>query len=378
MIATRADRLVARPVAWRWRRRLPRGKLVILAGDPGLGKSYLVTDVHARESTGAAWPDEAVPRAPIHSIILSAEDGAEDTIKLRLDGQGAEGSRIHVVQAIMTRQGAQTIVSLDRDLPHLEELVTATSAGLVSIDPINAYLPVRDSYKDSDIRQALAPLALFAERTGVTLVLVMHLTKDTDRQALYRILGGVGYTAAVRVVLLVAKDPREPGRKYVVSPKNNLAPKAAPLAFAIEERPKDRGELVWESELVAGLDVEAVVRGVLPDQAELKEPGAREAARDFLREMLGDGTQWAADVLKAAHANGIARRTLFKARHDLHLRAGKVGQPDSSEQAWYWWLPGTKDVRPKSAAPWERRRVPSPAPQGTLRTTKRKKRHKTR
>ena len=304
MIATRADRLVARPVEWWWRRRLPRGKLVILAGDPGLGKSFLLTDLHARASTGAAWPDESVPRTPVSSIILSAEDGAEDTIKLRLDGQGADGAKIHVVRAIRLRQGGETTVALDRDLAHLEELVTATRAGLASIDPINAYLPIRDNYKDTDIRQALASLVLFAERTGITLILVMHLTKDTDRQALYRILGGVGYTATVRVVLLVAKDPRQPGRKYFVSPKNNLSPRALPLAFAIEERPEDRGVLVWEAEPVQGLDLEAVVRGILPDQADLKEPGARDAARDFLREMLGDGTQWAVDVLKAPMITG--------------------------------------------------------------------------
>ena len=251
MVATRADRLVARPVEWRWRRRLPRGKLVILAGDPGLGKSYVLVEVHARWSTGARWPDEPTTRTAMHSIILSAEDGAEDTIKLRLDGQGAEGARVHVVQAIETRAGGPTIVSLERDLLHLEELVGATGATLVSIDPINAYLPVRDSYKDNDIRQALAPLVLFAARTGVTGILVMHLSKDTERQALYRVLGGVGYAATVRVVLMVAKDPRSPGRKYFVNPKNNVAPKALPLAFAIEERPGDRSALVWEPEPVA-------------------------------------------------------------------------------------------------------------------------------
>ena len=116
MVATRADRLVSRPVEWWWRRRLPRGKLVILAGDPGLGKSFLLTDLHARASTGTAWPDEAAPREPVHSIILSAEDGAEDTIKLRLDGQGADGSKIHLVRAIRLRHGGETVVSLDQDL----------------------------------------------------------------------------------------------------------------------------------------------------------------------------------------------------------------------------------------------------------------------
>ena len=117
-----------------------------------------------------------------------------------------------------------------------------------------------------------------------------------------------------------------------------------------------------------GLDLEAVVRGVLPDQAELKEPGAREAARDFLREMLGDGTQWAEDVHRAAMLNGLSRTTLFKAKFDLHVRVGKVGQPGTREGGgWYWWLPGTRDVPPKSTAPWMRpRTVPSP---GTPRNT---------
>jgi putative DNA primase/helicase len=348
LIVTRASDITRADVTYLWRRRLARGKFILIAGDAGLGKSWVVDDLHARLSTGTAWPDEHDARAPVASILLSAEDGPADTIKQRLEAQGANQDLVHVVVAVR-EGGADDVFSLGTDLGLLEAAVRETKAVFVSVDPLNAYLSVRDSFKDTDIRRALAPLSAFAERTGVTVVCIMHLTKDVDRQALYRILGSIGYVAAARVVHLVVKDPNEAGRRYFLQIKNNLAKVAAPLAFTLEELPEEGARLVWSTDVPPDLDIEALVRGVLPPSPD--EAAARRAAQDFLRQTLEAGPEWSAVILKAATHNGVARRTLFRAKLDLGIRAKKVGQPGTSGQGWYWRLPSMPETPPTTAPP---------------------------
>jgi hypothetical protein len=351
LIVIPLSEIQAKPVTWLWLRRLARGKLIIIAGDPGVGKSFVDVDIHGRLSTGTAWPDETEPRVPVPSLLLSAEDSPSDTIKIRFEDQGADHRLIHLVTAVRVGdRGALDLFSLGTDLDLLEATVRETGAQLVSIDPLNSYLPVRDSFKDSDIRRALAPLVAFAERTEVTVLCIMHLTKDRDRQALYRILGGIGYVGTARVVLIVANDPQTPGRRYLVSPKINIGRKAAPLAFTIEELPEERARLVWDTQVPLDLDVEALVRGVLPDYREEHE--ARQAAQDFLHEALEHGPEWSAAILQAAKQNGHALRTLFRAKRDLKIQARKAGGHfGGGKQAWYWWLPGTPETPPTPPRP---------------------------
>jgi hypothetical protein len=198
------------------------------------------------------------------------------------------------------------------------------------------------------VRRVLMPLADVAERTGAVIVALMHLTKDRERQALYRILGSIGYVAAARGVLLVAKDPTAEARRFLVNIKNNLAPRAAPLTFVIDPLDEHRARLVWTT-APSDVDVESVVKRVVPERPE--EPGAKEEAEAFLRAILADGAQWSADIRRAAEQNGIARRTLFRAKRELRIRAGKVGQPGTPDVAWYWYLPDAKDAPPTTPRP---------------------------
>jgi len=315
------------PVTWLWPGRIPRGKLTLIIGDPDKGKSCVTLDAAARVSTGKHWPDGTpAPRGDV--ILLTAEDGLSDTVRPRLDAMGGDPARAHVLKAIRTGDRERG-VDLSLDLPHLEAVLKATGAILVVIDPVSAYLGKTDSWRDADVRAVLAPLAALAERTGGAVVGIMHLTKDRQRQALYRAQGNISFVAAARAVFAVAEDREDPERRLLLPVKLNIAHKPPGLAFRVVEA----GTAVrvdWEPGPV-DVDVEDALAGPEPTA----ERSEREEAKDFLHEVLADGPVAATEVKKQAKALGIALRTLFRAKGELKVKAEKSG----FRGPWLWSLP---------------------------------------
>ena len=261
-------------VRWLWRGRLARGKLHILAGEPGEGKSTILLDAAARCSRGGQWPDGGeAPEGPV--LLLSAEDGLADTIAPRLDAAGANDSRIHVLTAISTSTGGTRGLNLASDLAQLEVAISQVRPVLVVIDPISAYMPKVNTWRDSDVRSVLAPLAALAEAMDCAVVTVMHLTKNAGARVLHRVLGSIGFVGAARIVLAVAQHPDDADRRLLLSVKNNLAPAADTLCFH-----RDGQRIVWDDTDVRNLTADAVF------QASVADPFERRDAEDFIREML--------------------------------------------------------------------------------------------
>ena len=359
-----------KPVTWFWRGRVPRGKLTLLVGDPGLGKSLLLVDLGARATRGAALPGEAesVPVGDV--VILSAEDGPADTIRPRFDVAGADTTRVHLLRAVTDANGERPF-TLASDLPLLEAVVDRVRPVLLVIDPVSAYLGDRDSYKDSEVRGLLAPLAALADRYVVAVVLIVHLGKNEQRRALYRALGSIAFVAASRSVLAVAQDPQDKQRRLVAGSKANLSGEVPGLAYRIVGVcPTCRGDVadgmecracdvqsvarfVWEDNPVPGLDADRLL-GV---QA---TPDDREEGRDadeFLSELLRGGGMRATEVRRQARKNGIADRTLDRAKRRLKVRSRRVGPP-GAEGEWWWSLPepeaakdATKSATDEKVAP---------------------------
>jgi hypothetical protein len=195
----------SRPIEWLWPGRIARGKVTLLAGDPGLGKSFLTLDLAARVSRGSPWPDAPDASAPLGGVVLlSAEDDVEDTIRPRLDAAGADVHRIKLLQAVRhnyRENQKEAIFSLVTDLPALEAAILAVpGCQLVVIDPITAYLGETDSHKNAEIRGLIAPLAALAAKYGVAIVCVTHLNKSGSGPAIYRSIGSIAFVAAARAV----------------------------------------------------------------------------------------------------------------------------------------------------------------------------------
>ena len=225
--------------------------------------------------------------------------------------------------------GQERPFNLDRDLPALEQAIRTTGARVVIVDPLSAYLGGRDSFKDSDLRGLLTPLADLAERTAVAVLGVLHLTKGAQRRLLLRAQGNIAFVAQARTVLAVGEDPETPGRRLLVCVKSNLGPMPPALAFRLTE-----AVLEWEPDAVDGSAEDLLAMDEPGSRTDRKE---REVAKQFLVDTLTGGPLASKEIYADARANGIAPRTLERAKTDLSVKAARQGRG-----AWYWMLPASE------------------------------------
>jgi AAA domain len=320
------------PVSWLWRDRLPAGKLVVLDGDPSVGKSTLAVDWAARVSTGSPWPD-GTP-CPIGDVlIMSAEDGLADTIRPRLDAAGGDPRRVHALGGVAILDGdgnpVQRAVSL-ADAGVISSAVQRHGAVLLIIDVLMAYLPSGvDSHRDQDIRSVLARIAAVADDTGCCVVLLRHLNKTSGGNPLYRGGGSIGIVGAARAGFVAGIDPDDETRRIVACTKSNLAPMPPSLAYRLEPADNGMARVMWLGEATATAASLLSLGG--PD-----ERSERDEAVDWLTDYLQqrEGQAPAGEVLKAAAADGISKVTLHRARKRAGVTTSKAGL----HGGWTWSL----------------------------------------
>ena len=216
---------------WLWPRRIPLGKVTVIAGDPGLGKSLVTLDLAARVSRGGMWPDGSENLIGT-VLLLSAEDDAADTIRPRLDACDANVENVHILESITVVDGDgrpdSKLVTLLDVKPVELWLHRHPDCRLIVIDPITAYLGDADSHKNAELRALLTPWAKLAADCGVAVVAVSHLTKNSSTSAMYRVTGSLAFVAASRAVWVVAKDRQDPDRRLFLPVKCNLGPASWP------------------------------------------------------------------------------------------------------------------------------------------------------
>lgn len=320
-------------VDWLWPGYLPRGKLVILDGDPDQGKSAISLDLAARITTGSPMPDDAAPvKGAV--LILSAEDGLADTIRPRFDAAGGDPEQVITITEItdLGDEGQRITrpVILPVDLAHVEQVIRDRRVVLVIVDVLMAYLSgTVNAHRDQDIRRALHPLAAMADRTGCCLLVIRHLNKTGGTHAIYRGGGSIGIVGAARAAFMVGTDPAdESGRTRVLAPvKCNLARRPSALAYrlALDEL-HDCVRVDW----LGITDRQAADLLADPDDEAAREDRSEhdEAAGWLVDYLAGNGGEasWA-DIKKEARAAGIAERTLQRAHRRAGVTISRAGFP---------------------------------------------------
>ncbi len=338
-----------RDVEWLWPKRISIGKITMLAGDPGLGKSLGSLDIAARVSAGLAWPDASgVLQQPAGVIILSAEDALDDTIRPRLDAAGADPRRICAIEAIqdidpITGRPRRRSFHLDKDMHNLAHaLRQMKDCRLVIIDPISAYLGDSNSHNNAEVRALMSPLTDLAARYRVAVLAVSHLNKGHG-EAMYRIMGSLAFVAAARAGYAVVKDSHDvTGERRLVLPiKNNVGDDKSGLAYRIIEKPgTDQPHVEWEPDVVyttvneaLGIERSGNETFESSEQNERRHTQTSEAV-DWLCSYLADGEKPACEVIAAAKADGISQRTLERAKPQAGVVARREGFASCSR--WMW------------------------------------------
>ncbi len=333
-------------VRWLWRPRVPLGKLTDLFGDAGLNKSTFLIDIAARVTRGRGMPDE--PPGTLHEprnvILLSAEDGVADTIRARFDEAGGDPERLYILESVLRevkdREGKITgveggLFSLEKDIEAAKAAAIKVNAVLLLIDPITAYLGERvNSYKDSDVRRVLAPLAAAAEEVGFAVIFLRHPSKTSkgmSQNPLHRGGGSVAFSAAARSGLMVVADPEDPRRRLLATYKHNLAIEPPTLAYSVESSRNDPDVpvLAWAE----AADPRNAQQLLAEGDESVDEKTARGDARGFLREYLKDGPKPSEEVIEDGRKQGHSSKTLRRALSDIG-ETKKTG----FEKGWVWSL----------------------------------------
>lgn len=330
----------AKPIRWLWPGRFARGKVAMLAGHPGLGKSQLTASLAAVVTTGGRWPVDRTTCELGNVIFFSAEDDAEDTIRPRLEAAGADLDRVFILDAVLGGDGTRPrAFNLASDLHRLGEMLAHIGeVALIVIDPITAYLGGTDSHKNADIRALLSPLGELAAKHGAAVVCVSHLNKGGSGEALMRVTGSLAFVAAARAAFLIARDKEDKHRRLFLPIKNNIGNDESGLAFSVESHTLAGGietsRISWEAEAVTISADEAMA-----PQGNPEERSALDDAKEFLSNMLDDGPVSSRQLKGDAEGAGIAWRTIQRAQKALGIEARKEGM----KGPWLWSLP-TKEA----------------------------------
>lgn len=304
-----------------WDPRIPRAKATDFSGDPGVGKSYVALAIAAAGSNGLALPFDREPEAPFRSLIISAEDGAADTIKPRLRKLGADMDYI----AIPNREMGFMPSSINANL--VDRMLAEFPAALIILDPVIAYANGKNTDRASDVRGMLQPLAMVAEKHRAALVLIRHLTKSTQSKALYRGQGSVDFAAICRSAFVFAQDPDNPERRLMAHTKASLAGLQPTVEFFID----DKGGFRWGGETADTAD-EALGTGEPKREREAKQ---LDAATRFLQDALSAGPMPSNQLKEKAQKAGISWRTVWRAKEKtLDVRASK----ERGTGEWFWRL----------------------------------------
>jgi len=321
--------VVPEKVKWLWPGRIPQGKLTVLDGDPGLGKSTATLFIAACVSQGRPLPgsDQGVTAAGV--VLLSAEDGLADTIKPRLMVAGADNSRILALTEVPDSEpGEMRPPMLPDDIEAIRCAIKRVDAKLLIIDPLMAFLSgdVKGN-RDQDVRRALHRMAQLAEDTGAAVLVVRHLNKSGGGNAIYRGGGSIGIIAAARSGLLVAKDPDDEARRVLASTKSNLCKSPESLSFYLEDF-GGTPRLVWDG--VSAHNADSLL-STLSDE----ESNALQEAEEVLSDILSNGPVEANEVKKQAKIKNVSKRTLERAKANLGVISRKSGGPRAP---WIWEL----------------------------------------
>jgi len=329
-------------VAWLWHPFIPLGKLTILEGDPGVGKTSLALQLAAVVSRGHAFPNtHGIPkerREPANVVYLSAEDGLADTHRPRLDACSADVARVFALTGIRERgedgTASERAITL-QDIPTLEQALTRVHPALLVVDPLQAYFGAKvDMHRANETRPVLAALAALAERHKCAALCIRHLGKSHQDRPVYRGLGSIDFAAATRSILLAAENPRNPSQRVLAHVKSSLAAKGKSIGFELGD-----SSFHW-----TGI-VDLTADELLAQPLRSGDHSAVEDAADFLQEALGDSPRPVRELLREAKRHRINRASLRRAKMDMGVTVHRAGLGGARGQGeWMWSLGEQRDA----------------------------------
>lgn len=335
VILTKGSDLQPQPIDWLWKHWIARGKLHILAGMPGQGKTTIALAIAATVTTGGRFPDGS--RCPVGNVVVwSGEDDPADGLLPKLLAAGGDPARVYFVKG-STVDGESVPFDPARDMASLMlKIEEIGNVSLLIVDPVVTVV-AGDSHKNTEVRRALQPLVDLGAATSTAVLGISHFSKGGQGQdPAQRVVGSVAFSAVARVVLVAAKVKSEDGddRRILARGKSNIGPDDGGFEYRLEQMEPIPG---LEATTVSwGEAVQGSARDLLTDPAgDEEQSSALDGAEDFLRQVLGDDTVPAKSIMAEAKEAGHSWSTVRRASERLQVDKKKGGM----NSGWYWRLP---------------------------------------
>jgi putative DNA primase/helicase len=352
-ILTKGSDIKPRPIRWLWNGWLARGKLALIGGQPGVGKTTLGLKLTAIVTSGGLWPDGTRATAGL-CIIWSGEDDPDDTLSPRLEASGADMENIRVVTGVQHGE-AKRAFDPAKDLAALKAAIDGISGeiSMILIDPIVA-AATGDSHKNSETRRSLQPIVDLAREYGAALLGIHHFTKGSEgANPVDRFTGSLAFGAVPRVLMVasrgeVASDGK-PGPHIFMRAKSNIGQDDGGFHYDLHNvplwsNPEIETSVVSFGESIRGNARDILAKAEAPEVEEEVATALRESS-DFLLDQLADGPKQAKEIYAAAQDAGMSKRTVDRAKAKLSVASVK----DGMGAGWVWKLPNGSDQDPKVA-----------------------------
>ena len=300
----------ASEVEWIWYPYIPCGKITMLQGDPGEGKSTLIIHIAAILTKGGYLPDGQKIKKPEMVIYQCSEDGKGDTIKPRLEQAGADCNRV----AFIKEDNGELTLEDKR----IKNAIIQIGAKMVVLDPIQAFIGHNGNMANAvKMRETLSKLSKVAEETNCAIILVGHMTKTNGGKQIYRGLGSIDIAAAARSILMVSRDKEDPWKRYMFPVKSSLAPEGEPIGFELD---KEKG-FHWIGK--CQIDIEELLTVE-------RSTAKKDIAIKYLQTMLATEDLPSTYIYEKMKEYGISKRTVQEAKKIAGIKAYKKGKN------WYW------------------------------------------
>ncbi|MCL5979780.1 MAG: AAA family ATPase [Gammaproteobacteria bacterium] len=335
-----ASSITPEPIDWIWPDWLAAGKLHVLAGMAGTGKTTIALAVAATLTVCGRWPNGIVCGTPADVVMWSGEDDAADTLVPRLLAMGADVTRVHLITATVDNEGQKRGFDPANDMALLESALTKFKPRLLILDPISSAVS-GDSHQNTEVRRSLQPVVDLAARIGCAVLGITHFTKGTaGRDPLERVTGSLAFGAFARLVWATIKPGKdaEDQKRRLIRTKSNIGPDGGGVEYDMEQAPVPGHAGLWASSILWGESLEGSARelaGQIEEERWEQErgPSPREEATEFLLGVLADGPKLQKEIAELADQEGITPITLKRAKKGLGIPSTKAAD------GWLWSLP---------------------------------------
>lgn len=336
LIFLKSSDIVSKPIDWLWQDKIAKGKVTLIAGDPGLGKSQTTIHIAGVVSNGGTFPGGSECKKG-KVLFFSAEDDPEDTINPRLQAVNADRENVFIF-SVVKKDGKEKSFDLSKDVDLLENTIKETKdVSLIIIDPITAFLGDTDSHVNAEVRALLSMLSKIASEHRIAVIVVTHLNKSTGGSPLNKITGSLAFVAAARAAYIVIKDENDENRRLFLPVKNNLAEDKSGFAFKVEgvevgELKIKTSRVAWEADAITMSAIEVMKAGGDGDRR--GSSGVDHKTVDRLEAILKkfpDGLT-TDDFAREAMKIGVSKRTLYRAEKDMMVE--KVTSGKFNKKVW--------------------------------------------